>query len=117
MGDADHQRKHQRFPELRYAALKVLHNGTVVNDQGFCLILDLSLGGCRVRSPYNVGKGTSVILDVGFEEEIETFRGKVRHSHSSPKGGWDLGIEFQEESPEVKAFLQRILESWSGVPE
>ncbi len=109
MGDAS-QRRHQRFPELRYAALKVLHNGTVVNDQSFCLMVDLSLGGCRVRAPHKVGKGTTVILSVGFQEEIRTFRGVVRRSMPAPQGGWDLGIEFCDPSPEVRAFLNRILE-------
>ena len=110
MGNSN-QRKHLRFPELRYAALKVLHNGSVVNDQGFCLMVDLSLGGCKVRSPHKVGKGTTVVLDVGFEEEIKTFYGKVRHSMLSSQGGWDLGIEFLETTPEMKGFLNRILES------
>ncbi len=105
------QRKHLRFPELRYAALKVLHNGSVVNDQGFCLMLDLGQGGCKIRSPYKVGKGTTVILDVGFEEEIMTFQGKVRHSMPSGQGGWDLGIEFVDLTPETRGFLDRILNS------
>ncbi len=114
MGNSN-QRKHLRFPELRYAALKVLHNGSIVNDQGFCLMVDLSLGGCRIRAPYKVGKGTSVILDVGFEEEIKTFPGRVRHSLPSPQGGWDLGIEFLDRTPEMEHFLGRILESNSAL--
>ncbi len=110
MGNSN-QRKHLRLPELRYAALKVLHNGSVVNDQGFCLMLDLSLGGCKIRSPHKVGKGTTVILNVGFEEEIMTFPGKVRHSMPSSQGGWDLGIEFVDLTPRTKGFLRRILDS------
>ncbi len=106
------KRKHPRFKENRYAALKLFRGKKVVNDQIFSVLVDLSLGGCRVRCPSELEIGATVILDIGFEEEIHSFKGKVRHCGSSHFGGWDVGIEFVELSKEKSSFLKKLLQGY-----
>jgi hypothetical protein len=113
-GDASlsgEKRKHPRVREERYAALRVVADGTVRNDQGFCVVLDLSRGGVRLRSSVDVEVGATVEADIGFEEDIRTFPGVVRNSRPGPGRSHELGIQFDRLSEEAERFIERVLES------
>jgi hypothetical protein len=103
------KRKHLRHRKLHYTALRVMEDGLLVNDQAFCLLVDLSLGGCRLRCPFPIEEETHVEMDVAFDEEVKTFTGQVRHCGNSHHGGWDVGIEFAQVEGEHRSFLENLL--------
>ena len=103
------KRKHLRHTKLHYTALRVLQDGELVNDQAFCLLIDLSLGGCKLRCPFPIDVDTQIEMDVAFDEEVKTFAGDVRHCGTSDHGGWDIGIKFAMVTDEQKSFLAGLL--------
>ena len=103
------KRKYPRFKETRYAAITEYRGTKIINDQIFSVLVDLSLGGCRVRCPSEIEIGSKVKIDIAFEEEIVSFKAKVKHCSPSLYGGWDIGVEFYTLKPETKTFLKKLL--------
>ena len=105
----DEKRRHERVAERRYAALRILDEGVVIDDQGFCVMTDISLGGCRLRASVEPKVGAMVEADIGFEEDVRTFPGIVRNVRSGGGRSHEIGIEFADLPPEAAAFLQDII--------
>lgn len=106
---SEEKRKHMRKREERYAALRVVEGDSVSNDQGFCVVLDLSEGGCRLRSSVDVEVSATVEVDIGFEEDIRTFPGIVRNTKLGPGRSHELGIQFDKLSDKAVRFIEKIV--------
>ena len=108
---SEEKRKHPRVSEQRYAALRVVEGDSVSNDQGFCVVVDLSQGGCRLRASVDVEVSATVEVDIGFEEDIRTFSAIVRSSKPGPGRSHEIGIQFGQLDDEAVRFIEKVVSS------
>ena len=105
----DEKRRHTRVSEKRYAALRVVDDGVVIDDQGFCVMIDISLGGCRLRTSVRPEVGATVEADIGFGEDVRTFPGIVRNTRTGEGRSHEIGIEFIDMTTESAGFIRDLV--------
>ncbi len=86
------RRRSPRVPAETYASLEV--EGLNANDQGFAVVIDVSSGGIRVRTPQPPHKGHRVIVRVAVGEELFRVRAHVARVVKFEEGVWDVGLAY-----------------------
>ncbi len=110
----DEKRRYERLSEKRYAALRIVDKGVVVDDQGFCVMIDIGLGGCRLRTSVCPEIGATVEADIGFGEDVRMFPGIVRNVRSGNGRSHEIGIEFIDMTTEAASFVEGLADEPDG---
>ncbi|HKW85551.1 MAG TPA: PilZ domain-containing protein [Nitrospiraceae bacterium] len=96
----------------RYTRIPVRYHGMFSTEQragGDGIVLDLSLGGCRVESSRYVKLGTELALRISLPNQVTPLavdRAKIRWGR-----GHQFGLRFLSLRPEEQARLSRLVGS------
>lgn len=115
---AVHQRRHQRFNVILGAeAVLQLRSGEIF-DQGRITIVNLSMGGARLRVDQMTRRSLPIDPSVMKIKITQTplvglaFDSRPVRLHYPESGGVEIGIEFMPMTPEVQAVLDRYLDGF-----
>lgn len=105
----EERRKHQRAP-VRYLGTFSTMRGVA----GEGIVLDLSLGGCRVESSRYVQPGTELTMRISLPNQVGSFavdRAMVRWARGRQYGLSFVAVPFEEQ-----ARLRRLMAGFSPSP-
>ena len=90
-----------------YASLEV--EGLQNNDQGFAVVLDVSMRGIRVRTPQPPAPSQKVIIRVGVGEELYLIRAIVARVNARDDGTYDVGLVYSTINELKVKFIEAFL--------
>lgn len=101
------RRRAARLPGEAFASL--LFDGLEGCDQAFCVVVDVSKGGMRLRTPQPPPSGQSVRVRVALGEDICDVRGRVVRVAALGSHSYDVGLAYDPDSEQGAAFLRTFL--------
>ena len=102
----------RRFKRFRVQFRSSFSSSNLVAGEG--VVVNLSLGGCRIESSANVSRGTELELRVHLSDQdapLEIDSARVRWTHAS-----EFGVEFVRMQPAVRERLQGVVTSLEPPP-
>lgn len=89
--------------------------GIVGHDQAFCVVVDVSRTGIRLRTPQPPIEGQNVTVSVALGEEVHEIAARVAWV-AELASGYDVGFEFQLDPGPVCEFLEAVKASLEAQP-
>jgi hypothetical protein len=83
-------------------------------DQKISRSMDVSQGGVRLQSGFQVDFGEVLDITMALEEHLITFKGKVIYVTSSEDQGFELGISIEDIEKGDKITLTRVIDDFRG---
>ena len=89
--------------------------GIVGHDQAFCVVVDVSRTGIRLRTPQPPIEGQNVSVSVALGEEVHAIAARVAWV-AELATGYDVGLEYQLDPGPVTDFLEAVKASLIARP-
>jgi len=80
-------------------------------DQAFCVVMDISTTGMRLRTPQPPLNGSTITLRVAVGEDICTLIGHVRRVEEVKASTFDVGVELDLDELSSLAFMHAVREN------
>lgn len=81
--------------------------GVVGHDQAFCVVVDVSRTGIRLRTPQPPAEGQNATVSVALGEEVHAIEARVAWV-AALAAGYDVGFEFLLDPGPVSDFLDAV---------
>ena len=108
------KRRYDRIDSLRLLSYSCVdHNDTVVS-QGMGRTLNVSEGGILIETHVPLKKECTVLLAIGFEDEVTEVRGKIVYDKRGENGREQTGVEFIDPDEKARRIIRRYVEAFSN---
>lgn len=87
-------RKHPRFDSGNLLSYVCLDNQNKIIQQGMGKTIDVSEGGILLETHVSINPDYTVLLSIGFEDEMADIKGNVIYSRKRNDGMIESGIKF-----------------------
>lgn len=87
-------RKHPRFDSGNLLSYVCLDNQNKIIQQGMGKTIDVSEGGILLETHVSISPDYTILLSIGFEDEMADIKGNVIYSRKRNDGMIESGIRF-----------------------
>lgn len=86
-------------------------------DQRISRLINVSLGGARLRSSFSVKTGEVLDVTMALGKNLVNFKGKVIHVIASEDQGFEFGVRFTDSEHQDRIALTRFIYHFKGPAE
>lgn len=107
------KRRYDRIDSLNLLSYSCVDGKGEVVSQGMGRTLNVSEGGILLETHAPLESDCSVLLAIGFKDEITEVRGKIVYSKEGEGGRIQTGIEFIDPDENARGIIKRYVEAFS----
>lgn len=102
-------RKHRRFDSGNLLSYVCLDKNDKVIQQGMGKTIDVSEGGILLETHVSINPDYTILLSIGFENDMADIRGNVIYSRKRGDGMIESGIKFKDITDECEVILTSFI--------
>ena len=108
------KRRYDRIDSLRLLSYSCVDHENKVVSQGMGRTLNVSEGGILLETHVPLEKESTVLLAIGFEDEVTEIRGKIVYGKRGENGREQTGVEFIDPDEKVRRIIRRYVDAFSN---
>lgn len=105
-------RKHRRFDSGNLLSYVCLDENDKVIQQGMGKTIDVSEGGILLETHVSINPDYTILLSIGFENDMADIRGNVIYSRKRGDGMIESGIKFSGITGECQEILTSFIKKF-----
>ena len=105
-------RKHPRFDSGNLLSYVCLDGNDKIVQQGMGKTIDVSEGGILLETHVSIDPDLTILLSIGFEDDMADIRGNVIYSRKRGDGMIESGIKFKDIANECQSILASFIKKF-----
>ena len=105
-------RKHRRFDSGNLLSYVCLDGNEKVVQQGMGKTIDVSEGGILLETHVSINPDHTVLLSIGFKNEMADIQGDVMYSRKRSDGMIESGIKFKNITKDCMSILSSFIKNF-----
>ena len=105
-------RKHRRFDSGNLLSYVCLDGQNKIVQQGMGKTIDVSEGGILLETHVSINPDYSILLSIGFEDDMADIKGNVIYSRKRSDGMIESGIRFLNITSECQVVLLSFIKKF-----
>lgn len=111
------KRRYDRIDSLRLLSYSCLDRDNNVVSQGMGRTLNVSEGGILLETHVPLEKDCTVLLAIGFEDDVTEVRGKIAYGKRAENGKEQTGVEFIDPDEQARRIIRKYVEAFTRAHE
>ncbi|MDY6832746.1 MAG: PilZ domain-containing protein [Thermodesulfobacteriota bacterium] len=111
------KRRYDRIDSLRLLSYSCVDHENKVVSRGMGRTLNVSEGGILIETHVPLEKACTVLLAIGFEDDVTEVRGRIVHGKRGENGRERTGIEFIDPDEKARRIIRRYVKAFFNTPD